>query len=235
MDEKQNRHCFDPLSPWGTIKVKDCNAAVIPKEEILDAIYHCYQDKWLPLSKGNGIDDGWRDCALCLLLKRHHHTIGKMECDSCPINIDSGNCHTKGSMYSCWCNATGSGSAQALHAADRFANYLLKLHLKVSRDEVNLPYLAVMDFASKYMNKAAGKPEPVEKKKEWKLIETGRIGVNIHSAMKRTETFNIRIMVDSQEIGDIHGEDIIRIYRSSKYRITLYPGCDQTWRVEEYV
>ena len=138
-------------------KPTDCNMAVIPKEEILDAIYHCYQDKWYLLSTGGGKDDGSRNCALCQLMKRYdvltstlYSYEGKQHCKTtCVIAIDKGHCDNEGSLYKKYVRAAseyGVKSVQALHAADRFAYYLLDLYARVNQDKVKLPYLAVDSY-----------------------------------------------------------------------------------------
>ena len=183
---------------------KDCNAAVIPKEEILDAIYHCYQDKWLPLSIGEGGNEGVDDCALCLLGDSYR----KNSCVGCAIYADSGRCENSGSLYREYIQAVKGHDTQSLSArcvARRFAHYLLDLYARVNQDKVNLPYLAPKHWA-KAAEKTAGKPEPVEKKKEWKLVDNKRVEVKTHRSDVIRNGVSVYVYVDGKQVGTFKNE-----------------------------
>ena len=218
-------------------KPMDCNAAIIPKEEILDAIYHCYQDKWHPLSIGEGGDDGQKDCALCCTLKRHGKNTGIYECAECPIKIDSGRCSADG-LYGNFRRALdeqGIRSVKARHFADRFAYYLLDLYARVNQDKVNLPYLAVQKWADKhgpidFGSFTVNKP----KEKEWKAVDVNRVHSKIGISCKSNCSFIIHINVGEIPVARVEKNQVY-VYNDQKYKIELVAGCTATWKVYEYI
>lgn len=217
---------------------EDCKTAVIPKEEILNAIYHSYQDKWLPLSKGEDKNKGAANCALCQLMKRYDIGISpffrkgaeKLCTTECPIAIDSEQCDNQRSLYKEYTNSiawNGLAHSQTLRAADRFAYYLLDLYARVNQDKVNLPYLADVVYIKRnygewnIRGKPAGKPEPVEKKKEWRVVATERISIQ---QFNYGDNFRVYFNVDGGRVGQfpVRGENahISERYRD-KFKINM--------------
>jgi len=75
----------------------------------------------------------------------------------------------------------------------------------------------------------------LKESKEQKLVTPARIGAILHTVLWQSRTFNIRITVDGTVIGDVDQNSIIRIYNENKYTVRMFPGCDQTWQIYEYI